>query len=192
MQLLLPPIKLLLPTLGLLALASALATNADAIAPAPLKVGTDDLRELVAELEDLALGADPAPLVGRIADLGTRAAMQALVDLEERLKSLPVRIEVVRALGRFDGLAQAEQPALQKLMDVAVGKRGSDLRDAALDTLGECEHLGHSFLVMIVESAAGDAVRKRALELHIERKTAADENWYRTLFQPRVRMRVQD
>lgn len=73
MQPLLLPTKLLLPTLGLLALASALATEANATAPAPEKVGTGDLRGLVAELEELALGADPAPLVGRLADLGTRA-----------------------------------------------------------------------------------------------------------------------
>jgi len=180
------PINLLLPTLGLSALALA-PTSA-----APPRAVTDDLKDLVVELENLPLGDDPAPLVERIADLGTREAVEELAALEERLKSLPVRIEVVHALGRFDGIASAEQPALQKLMDVAVGKRVSDLREAALSTLGDCEHLGHTFLLMIIESAAADGVRKRALELHIEHAAAADEAWYQLIFRPKVRKRVDD
>jgi von Willebrand factor type A domain len=159
-----------------------------ASAAGSVRVAPDDLSELMEELETRLDDADEA-LVVKVAAIGSRKSMLALVGLYDKLSSIYMRRAVVRALAAYDGKADAEQPALQKMMDVAVGAKDRELRDAALEGIGTCKGLGRNFLRMIVESPAQDDVRERAMELHIEAhgggKSGDDDlEWYRTVFSP--------
>ncbi len=151
------------------------------LAPAAHVPAADELSELVAQLELRRDDADEA-LVLQVAELGTREALMALLEFYEQVHSVFMKREIVRALSRFDGVQDAEQPALQKLMDVAVGAREQELREAAVEGLGECRNLGRDFLRMIASYPADEAVRERALELHLKRAGEADLPWYRELF----------
>lgn len=143
----------------------------------------DELSELMAELESGLDDADES-LVARVAAIGDRDSMLALVGLYEKMHSVFMRREVVRALAAYDGVAEAEQPALQKMMDVAVGAKERELRTAALEGIGTCKRHGKTFLRMIVESPALDEVRERAMELHIAMQADEDLKWYQLVFDP--------
>ncbi len=145
--------------------------------------GLDDLEALVSELETGLDDADET-LIPKVAALGTRASLEALLDLYDKFHSIFMRREVLRALPSYDGIDEAEQPALQKLMDAAVGAKARELREAALEGLGHCPRRGKAFLRMVVESPAQDEIRERALELHIQAHDESDLAWYRELFHP--------
>lgn len=152
--------------------------------PDPIPVAPcDDLAALVAELEGRLDDADE-DLIAKIADLGTRASMEALVGLYGKMRSVFMRREILRALPVYDGNPEAEQPALQQLLDVAVGAKERELRTAALEGLDRCRNHGKTFLRMAVESSAQDDVRERALEMHVGRHNDDDLLWYRELYLP--------
>ncbi|MBK7874970.1 MAG: HEAT repeat domain-containing protein [Planctomycetes bacterium] len=124
----------------------------------------------------------------RIKDLAncrTRTAMQALLELYNSFGTIFMKREVVRALVKFDGVADAEQPALQKIVDVATQSKEIELRTAAIDALGECGVHGKDFLVMIVESAAEDQLRERAMTAHLRLHEKPDLEWYKQLYKPK-------
>lgn len=143
----------------------------------------DDLATLMAELETRLDDADEER-IHEVAELGTRESAEALVGLYDELRSVYMRREVVRALPAYDGVPEAEQPALQKLMDVATGAQSRELRDAALEALARCRNRGKAFLRMVVESPAQDEVREDAMRLHVERHDDSDLTWYRELYEP--------
>jgi HEAT repeat protein len=166
----------LAPLAALLLLASGSVQAASAQADGKLE---DLLAELARDRDD----ADPEKLY-EVASIASRDAMQGLVGLYTEFSSIYMRREVLRALARFDGVEDAEQPALQHLMDVATSARERELREAALEGIGSCAHIGKSFLVRIVESPAADELRERALELHLGLGSEADHEWYRALYEP--------
>ncbi|MDA1265841.1 MAG: HEAT repeat domain-containing protein [Planctomycetota bacterium] len=168
-----------MPVRALLALFLLLAAPVASVASA-----ADDLTIWKSELETRLDDADES-LFGKVADLGSREAMQTLVDLYPKLRSVFMQREIVRVLHRFDGKDDAEQPALQHLMDVAVGAQARELRLAALDGLGRSKRHGRTFLRMIVEAPALDEVREMAMELHVAGATDADNDWYREVFSPK-------
>ncbi|HVS12131.1 MAG TPA: HEAT repeat domain-containing protein [Planctomycetota bacterium] len=160
-----------------LILALALFPAAAHAGPGPAQ----DAAALIGELKEKRDEAGPEP-VAQLAALRTREAMQGLVEAYERMASIYMRREIVRALARFDGVADAEQPALQKIADVATAAEERELRDAAIEALGSCKSLGKHFLQLIVESPADDVLRERAMELHVAMAAKPDMDWYQKLF----------
>lgn len=158
-------------------LAAALAVSLPAHAQ-------DELEPLVAELRKLRDDADEE-LVSRIADLKTRRAMEALVALYDEMGSTFMKREIVCALATFDGVDDAEQPALEKVANVAMGAQKRLLRLSAVEALAGCPDLGKVYLRRIVDSPADDEIRERALELHLAMAAESDLPWYREIFEAR-------
>lgn len=152
-----------------------------ALVPArPIPV--EDVATLVAELKKTRDDADPK-LVQQLGNLRTREAMTSLLELYDSVfGSIYMRREVVKALGSFDGVPDAEQPALQKLTDVATGAVEFELRSMAIDTLGSCRNMGKHFLKTIVESNADDDVRERAMQLVVGMANETDKDFFERLF----------
>ncbi len=141
-----------------------------------------DVATLSAELAKARDEADPAR-VAELAGFKSRMALDALFHFYEQVSSTYMRREVVRALAAFDGVAESEQPALQKLSDIATLSSERELRKAAIETLGTCKHLGKSFLANIVESTAQDDVREAAMDQHLGQAEATDLDWYKKIYQ---------
>jgi len=143
----------------------------------------DEIDEIVAELNSKRDDAEPQ-LIRDLGALRSRRAMEALVDVYASMASVYMKREVVRALANFDGAADGEQPALQKLMDVATTAKDRELREAAIDALGECQNLGKHFLALIVDSGSQDDIRERAMDRHTAMATEDDHAWYAKLYEP--------
>lgn len=124
-------------------------------------------------------------LVRNLANFKTRSAMQALLEFYNSFGTVFMKREVVRALALFDGVSDAEQPALQKMMDVATQSKEVELRTAAVDSLGDCSTHGKDFLRLIVESAADDQLRERAMQAHVKLHDKSDLDWYRQIYKPK-------
>ena len=150
--------------------------------PSPRPSATvDELADLVTEVERRREETD-LEVLDRIAGLGTVEAAQAMVDLFDGQGSLYMRIELMRRLPRFDGVDEAGEVAMRKLTDLATLSDELEIRDEALDGLAASPEEGRDWLRQIVESPAEDEVRERALDLHVEGKTAEDAEWYRKLY----------
>jgi HEAT repeat protein len=161
--------------------AMAFATSASS-----LVVCSDErVADLVAKLKNQNDAADPK-MLRELSGLKTREAMAGLVEVYDVMHTHFMRREIVRALVDFDGVADAEQPALQKIMDVATTSEEPELRDAALDALSECKAHGKDFLMLIVRSPADDKVREKAMRLHVANASPDDESFYRDLYKPKV------
>jgi len=170
----------------------AVPSAARALANAPLEprsasaIGAiDQVADLVAKLKNQNDAADPK-LIHELSGLKTRDAMAGLVDVYDAMHTIFMRREIVRALIEFDGVPDAEQPALQKMMDVATTSEEIELRNAALDALGDCKAHGKDFLMMIVRSPADDAVREKAMKLHIAFGDPNDYSFYREMYKPKT------
>jgi HEAT repeat protein len=157
---------------SLLGLAAPAASRATAI---------DDTEQLIAELSSSRDNADP-DLLMQLAGKRSRAACDGLIELYGKMSSIYMKRETVRALATLDGVGDAEQQALEHIMGVATNSSEPELRQAAIEALGQASHLGKTFLEQIVESAADDEVREHAMRLHVERAGSEDHAWYRKLF----------
>lgn len=164
-----------LSILGLEALARPLAGD-DAVP------GT--IPELVKKLKAEADRAKP-DLLKELANHKSREAMQGLLEVYDSMQTIFMKREVIRVLPAFDGVTDAEQPALQKLMDLSTGAHEAELREAALDVLGQYKGHGKDYLRMIVTSEAEDSVREKAMKLHVRQAVKDDFVWYRELYAPK-------
>lgn len=144
----------------------------------------DDVAEVVAELKKSRDDADEE-LIEKLGEMGTREAMEGLVEVYDSMASIYMKLKIVTALESFDGIGEAEQPAMQKIMEIATGSRDLELREASVDALGRCRSLGKTFLVMIVESNAMGDVRERAMLRHTEFDTdkESDAAWYKKIWE---------
>jgi HEAT repeat protein len=154
--------------------------------PAPRQeppAGADPVADLVAKLKAKADLADPK-LVEELARVRTRAALDGLFDAYSVMNTAWMRREIVRVLHDFDGVPDAELPALQRLMDVATQDPEPALQTAAIDGLGQCKNKGKEFLALIVKSPAEDEIREKAMELHVALAGPDDHAWYKELYKP--------
>jgi len=140
--------------------------------------------DLIVKIKTDSDKVDPK-LLDQLADLKTRTALDGLLEAYPVMSTIFMKREIVRRLSRFDGVPEAEQVALQKLMDIATQAEDIELRTAALNSLGECPSKGRDFLMMIVESKADDATRERALDRHIKLSDKSDHAWYKELWKPK-------
>ena len=168
--------------LALSLVAFAAAPSAPKSPAAPLVRTLDEVEDLVEEVRKNREETD-LEVLDRLAAIGTLPAAEGFIELYNTQGSLYIRIEILRRLPKFDGTGEGGEVAMRQLMDVATGSPDLELRDAALDGLGASPELGRDFLEKIVESAAEDEVRERAMDLHVERKTADDEAWYRKVYE---------
>lgn len=154
-----------------------------AAAAAPRAAGPDDVSDLVDEIVALRDEVDPARL-RELAEFGNRDAALGLIEVYDSMGSLYMRREVLRLLAGFDGVDGAEEPALEKVANIATEGEDPELREWAVDALAECRHLGKRFLKLIVESPADDMVREQAMRRHVEQASQEDYDWYRSLYRP--------
>lgn len=158
-----------------LALACASLT---ALAPAP----RPDVASLMSEIKAVGDEVDPAKIT-ELGNLRSRAALDGLIELYDSvLGSTYMQREVVKAFGLFDGVADAEQPAFQKLTDVATGSKEPELRAMALDVLGQSRGMGKHFLKTIIESGADSDVREQAMQKLVRMSDASDKDFFQRLF----------
>jgi len=161
------------------------ATGAPRPAANAVTSSDDPSVEILRKLKDEGDRAKPQEIQD-LANLRTRVALTGLMEVYDLMKTTFMKREVVRTLSLFDGIADAEQPALQKMMDVATSANEPELREAALDALGLCQSHGKDYLRMIVNSPAEDGVREKAIKLHVKMATKDDFVWYRELYKPKV------
>lgn len=143
----------------------------------------ESVSELLKTLKEQRDNADVG-LVKKLSNKKTRDAMEGLLELYDVMQSVYMRRAVCQGLALYDKVNGAEQPALQKLMDVSVGASERELREAGIELLGGCNNYGRAFLKMIVESSADDDIRERGMELHVARARDEDVEWYREIFDP--------
>ena len=160
----------------------ALACPLLTLSSASVEAWRIDEAELVGELTKKTDEADPE-LFEQLAEFKTRAAAEGLIEAYDSMASIFMRLEALKALVKLDGVADGEQLALQKLMDVAVGSKERELRDGAIDALGKCRSKGRAFLRMIIESPAEDTVREDAMEAHVRISSQEDHEWYLELYE---------
>ncbi|MBX3464897.1 MAG: HEAT repeat domain-containing protein [Planctomycetes bacterium] len=139
---------------------------------------------VAAQIDELLRHKDDAPveLVDRIAASRTREAALGLAKALDGVGSLRLRREIVRALGQFATVPEAEQPALQKLADVAGTEEEEELRLEALAGLGRSATIGKALLQKLVDAELPDVVREPALARHVELASQADAEWYRRIW----------
>lgn len=142
-------------------------------------LGLDELVDRIAKKRD---DVDPAVLKA-IAELQTRDAMEALLAAYDDFASIYMRRAVIVQLGAFDRVDDAFEPALEKVADVVGAEEARELRTSAVETLGNASMHGKPFLALIVESAAEDQLRERAMELHIRMGGEEDLDWYRKIYE---------
>jgi hypothetical protein len=160
-------------------LTALVALGITALAPLAPAQSFEELRDRVLAERDAIEDGE----VRQLAEFETREAMEALLEAYDRFASAYRRREVVVELKRFDEHEESFQPALDKLMKVAVGERSLEVRTAALESLGLCVQNGPSFLALIVESNADDSVRERAMELHVRLSGDSSDGWYRKIYE---------
>ncbi|MBK8097294.1 MAG: HEAT repeat domain-containing protein [Planctomycetes bacterium] len=146
------------------------------------------LEELAEQLIKAKDNADPA-LIDTIANHRTRAAASALIRAYDAMGSILMRRSIARALAGFDGVADAEQPALEKLAEIAGASEDAEVRDAAIEGLGRSARIGKPLLRQLVDSKASDQIREAALKAHVAMATATDDDWYRFLWNLKAEQR---
>lgn len=148
----------------------------------------DNLEGWLAELRRKTDDTDLS-LIGKIADTRTRAAAEGLAAAYDVVVSILMRREIARALAQFEGAADAEQPAFEKLANIATGVEEAEVRDAALQGLGKSKRLGKHYLKKIVDSEAPDTVREPALREHVASAAPEDAAWYRHVWNLKAEQR---
>jgi len=142
-----------------------------------------DVAGLVEELTKLRDDAEP-DLVRQLAKRHTREALDGLIEVYDAMRSVYMRRVVMAAMVPFDDVPEADQVALQKLLDVATESEVRELRTYAVDCIADCENYGKQFLGIIVESSANDEVRELAMEYHSKEPRPDDTEWYKEIYKP--------
>ena len=132
------------------------------------------VNQLLREKDDAEL-----ELVQKIAGSRTREGALGLVEAFDKVGSLLMRREIVRGLGQFANVPDAEQPALEKLANIAGQEPQAELRGEALTGLARSAGFGKSLRRRRVGPAAPGAVREPALAEHVKFAPADDAEWYR-------------
>ncbi len=144
----------------------------------------DKTDELVAKIRDGGDRTKEAVLT-ELAGLRTMRALDALLAAYDTFQTVYMKREVVRALRLFDGVAECEQKAMQRLTDEATATEAPEIRKAAVESLGSSTVSGKHWLELIVKSAADETVREQAFEAHVAMSTEADHEWYRHVWKPK-------
>ncbi|MCK5944431.1 MAG: HEAT repeat domain-containing protein, partial [Planctomycetes bacterium] len=96
--------------------------------------------------------------------------------------TLLFRREITKTLGWFANLPDSQQPALDKLAQIAGSTDDEEVRRLALRGLAGSATIGKQLLRRIIDSKASDELRVPAMELHVRMAAAGDLDWYRELW----------
>ena len=140
-----------------------------------------DVQELIRKLHNERDDAELA-LVEKIGKAKTREAALGLVAAYDKCVTLLFRREIVKTLGWFANLSDSEQPALDKLAEVAGMTDEPELRLLALKGLGSSRTVGKQLLRNILDSRASDDIREPAMEAFVKLVVAGDEEWLRKVW----------
>lgn len=137
----------------------------------------DDIRKLLRERDDADL-----ELVERIGRARSREAVEGLIQAYDKCVTLLFRREIVKTLGWFANLPKSQQPALDKLAEIAGASEEPELRKLALRGLASSQTIGKQLLQRIIASKASDELREPAMVEHVKLAAAADAEWYREIW----------
>ena len=137
----------------------------------------EQIRQLHREKDDADLA-----LVEKIGGARSREAAEGLVLAYDKCVTLLFRREIVKVLAWFANLPESQQPALDKLAQVAGASEEEELRLSALRGLGQSPTLGKQLLRRIIDSQALDELREPAMVEHVRMADAADADWYRSIW----------
>ena len=139
---------------------------------------------VTAWVNDLLRNKDDADvtLIQKIAASHSREGAEGLCKAFDAVGSLLMRREILRGLAQWAGVSEGEQPAMQKLADIAGMDDQEELRGEALVALGRSPVIGKNFLKLLVDSGGPDAMREPALAEHIKLASADDAAWYRQIW----------
>jgi Mg-chelatase subunit ChlD len=136
------------------------------------------VRDLLGKRDDADL-----TLVEKIAGVRSREAAEGLLKAYDACSTLLFKREIVRGLNQFTTTAEAAQPVLDKLANLAGNPDvPEELRTLALAGLGSSSTLGHQLCKQLVEAELPDLLREPAMREHIKYATADDATWYRYLW----------
>ncbi|MEZ6037459.1 MAG: HEAT repeat domain-containing protein [Planctomycetota bacterium] len=146
---------------------------------------------LIAQLKKEKDDADLA-IVQQIARAGSREAAIGLAEAYDAVATLLFRREICKELQRFANVTEAQQPALDKLAQIAGSAEDEVLRDTALHGLGLSPTVGKQLLRQIVASKASDELREPAMRQHVKLADAGDVDWYRELWNLEQKQKKDD
>lgn len=146
----------------------------------PVLSAQDDVAALIRQLHREKDDAE-LELVEKIGRARSREAAEGLIEAYDKCATLLFRRQITKTLGWFANLPDSQQPALQKLADIAGSTEEPELRKFALEGLAQSSTVGKQFLRQIVDSKASDELRLPALEHHVKLADAGDLDWYREL-----------
>jgi len=150
-----------------------------------------DVQELIRKLHNERDDADLA-LVEKIGRAKTREAALGLVTAYDKCVTLLFRRQIVKTLGWFANAPESEQPALDKLAEVAGMTEEPELRLLALKGLGNSSTVGKQLLRKILDSKASDDIREPAMEAFVGLVSAGDVEWLRSVWNLERKQRKDD
>ncbi|MCB9877598.1 MAG: HEAT repeat domain-containing protein [Planctomycetes bacterium] len=150
-----------------------------------------DTAALIAQLKKERDDADVA-IVQKIARAGTREAAIGLAEAYDAVATLLFRREICKELQRFANVQEAQQPALDKLAQIAGSAEDEVLRETSLHGLGLSSTIGKQLLRQIVASKASDELREPAMREHVKLAGPGDADWYRELWNLEQKQRKDD
>jgi HEAT repeat protein len=140
-----------------------------------------DVGELIRQLHREKDDAELA-LVEKVGKDRSRAAAEGLIEAYDRCVTLLFRREITKTLGWFANLPDSQQPALDKLAQIAGSTDDDEVRRLALRGLSGSDTIGKQLLHRIIASRASDEIRIPAMELHVRMADAGDAPYYRELW----------
>jgi hypothetical protein len=136
-----------------------------------------DIRQLLRERDDADI-----KLVEKIGRDRSREAAEGLIKAYDKCVTLLFRREIVKTLAWFSNLPASQQPALDKLADIAGASEDAELRKLALRGLAKSRTIGKQLLQRIIGSKASDDLREPAMVEHVKLAAANDAVWYRKVW----------
>ena len=137
----------------------------------------EDIRKLLRERDDADI-----KLVETIGRERSREAAIGLIEAYDKCVTLLFRREIVKTLGWFANLPSSQQPALDKLAEVAGASEDEEIRTIALRGLAQSHSVGKQLLQRIINSKASDDLRQPAMEEYVKLAGAGDADWFRNVW----------
>jgi len=157
------------------------------------------VEQFVATLESQLDRTTPA-VFAALGDSGSPEALDALLAaLDGRLASMLGRARALRELAKFVPQAvpgtksesELATAALVGMALVAAKTSVTELQMEAVEAIAQCGPVGHRYLAVVVDYAEDSAVRRLALERHVNAESAGVGSWYAELFaRPDVQLLV--
>lgn len=138
---------------------------------------SENIRTLLSERDDADI-----KLIDKIGRERSREAAEGLIKAYDKCVTLLFRREIVKTLARFGNLPASQQPALDKLAEVAGASEEEELRLLALRGLAQSQTIGKQLLQRIIDSKASDELRQPAMVEHVKLAAATDADWYRKIW----------